>query len=246
MKSSPQNLLSLRTIANAILLFGLVAITSAPGVAQDGENAPDSKKSKVTTNSASPIEVGASESNRYGLFENASDIGAVLNPGSVRFDSQKKIYELSGSGKNMWATQDEFYMVWKKVKGDFRLSTEAKLLGQGVDPHRKLGWMIRSGLDTDSPYADATVHGDGSAALQYRVTKGAETLQVKSQAKSPETIQLSRVGNKISMVLGNASEKDSQFVELNLGDEVYVGLFVCSHNAQIVEKAIFSNVRVSP
>ncbi|MEQ1825862.1 MAG: alpha/beta hydrolase-fold protein [Pirellula sp.] len=185
---------------------------------------------------------------QFGLFESAGDVGAVLHAGTTRFDSQNQTYELTGSGKNMWAKQDEFHIVWKKMKGDFSVSASAKLLGQGVEAHRKLGCMIRSALETDSPYADATVHGDGSAALQYRVSKGADTLQVKSLVKSPDVIQLSRVGNKIAMALGKTGDplSEPQSIELNLGDEVYVGLFVCSHNADVIEKAIFSNVRVSP
>src|SRR5262249_30134489 len=33
--------------------------------------------------------------------------------------------------------------------------------------------------------------------------------------------------------------------DLTLGDEVYVGLFVCSHNNEVVEKAVFDNVRIT-
>ena len=32
--------------------------------------------------------------------------------------------------------------------------------------------------------------------------------------------------------------------DVDLGDEVYVGLFVCSHNAEVTETATFSNVRI--
>ena len=35
---------------------------------------------------------------------------------------------------------------------------------------------------------------------------------------------------------------DSEHVDL--GDEVYVGLFVCSHSEDVIEKAKFSNVRI--
>jgi Tol biopolymer transport system component len=35
-----------------------------------------------------------------------------------------------------------------------------------------------------------------------------------------------------------------EVTDLALGDEVYVGLFVCSHNADVVERATFDNVRV--
>ena len=31
---------------------------------------------------------------------------------------------------------------------------------------------------------------------------------------------------------------------LDLGDDVYVGLFVCSHNATVSETAVFNNVRI--
>ena len=32
--------------------------------------------------------------------------------------------------------------------------------------------------------------------------------------------------------------------DVDLGDEVYVGLFVCSHNPKVQETAVFSNVRI--
>jgi Tol biopolymer transport system component len=37
----------------------------------------------------------------------------------------------------------------------------------------------------------------------------------------------------------------SEEVSLDLGEEVYVGLFVCSHNKDVTEKAVFSNVRIT-
>ena len=32
--------------------------------------------------------------------------------------------------------------------------------------------------------------------------------------------------------------------ELSLGNEVYVGLYVCSHNSGVIEKALFRNVQI--
>jgi len=37
----------------------------------------------------------------------------------------------------------------------------------------------------------------------------------------------------------------SEQVSLDLGDEVYVGLFVCSPNKDVIEKAVFDNVRIT-
>ncbi len=57
-----------------------------------------------------------------GIFENHSDVGTVLHPGSATFDSAKQTYTLTGSGENMWSTQDAFQFAWKKVSGDVELT----------------------------------------------------------------------------------------------------------------------------
>ena len=40
-----------------------------------------------------------------------------------------------------------------------------KPTGDGVDPHRKVGWMVRNNLDTNSKHVNATTHGDGLTSL---------------------------------------------------------------------------------
>ena len=182
-----------------------------------------------------------------GEFEKASDVGAVRKPGSESFDNATHSYEIAGSGTNMWATKDEFHMVWKKLKGDFILDAQMKLIGEGVDPHRKLGWIIRKSLDTDSAYADSAVHGDGLTSLQFRRAQGGITEQVQSTVKGPDIVQLARRGTKISMAVAHAGEalQSVEGIDLDLGDEVYVGLYVCSHNPDVLEKGVFSNVRIT-
>ena len=108
-------------------------------------------------------------------------------------------YHLRAGGVNMWGARDEFHFAWKRMKGDFILQARVELLGEGVDPHRKLGFIVRSTLDPDSPYADAAVHGDGLTSLQYRRAKGAITEQVTSPVKGPDFVQLERKGNTYTM-----------------------------------------------
>jgi len=45
--------------------------------------------------------------------------------------------------------------------GDVALTADIELLGDGVDPHRKAGLIIRQSLSEDAVYADAIIHGDG-------------------------------------------------------------------------------------
>ena len=146
----------------------------------------------------------------------------------------------------MWGARDEFHFVWRRMKGDFILQARVELLGQGVDPHRKLGWMVRSTLDADSAYADAAVHGDGLASLQYRRRKGATTEEVASSVKGPDVVQLERKGNTFTFSAARYGEPFTltRLADLALGDEVYVGLFLCSHNPDVVERAVFRDVRV--
>ena len=130
--------------------------------------------------------------------------------------------------------------------GDFILRTRGRLIGEGVDPHRKIGWMIRSTLDTDSPYVDVAVHGDGLTSMQFRRSKGADTEQVESMLRSPDVIQLARQGDKYVMSVARSGEplSSEELIGVELGDEVYVGLFVCAHNSEVIEKAVFENVRI--
>lgn len=188
----------------------------------------------------------AQKSTVVGQFENQSDIGKVKRPGSATYNAARQEYTVTGSGVNMWFNSDQFHMVWKRMKGDFILQTTAHLLGKGVDPHRKLGWIVRSGLDSSAAHINAAVHGDGLTSLQFRRTAGGTTEEKKSTLTAADVIQLARHGNTYTMSVARNGQPfvSEEVTDLNLGDEVYVGLFVCSHNPDVSEKALFTNVRV--
>ena len=183
---------------------------------------------------------------RLGQFEGRGDVGSPKISGSATYNAVSQEYAFAASGVNMWAQRDEFHFAWKRMKGDFILQARVELLGKGVDPHRKLGWIVRSNLDEDSPYADVAVHGDGLTSLQYRRAKGAITEQIESPVKGPDVIQLERKGNTYTLSAARFGDlfTTSQLSDLSLGDDVYVGLFLCSHNPDVVEKAVFRDVRI--
>jgi TolB protein len=181
-----------------------------------------------------------------GYFENSGDVGQPAIAGSTVYDAAAQRYTMTGSGTNMWGARDEFQMAWRRLTGDFILRTHAAFVGAGVDPHRKIGWIVRRTLDADSPYVDATVHGDGLTSLQFRRTAGAITEQVESPLKAANVIQLERRGRTYAMSVARFGEPftRSEVSDIDLGDEVYVGLFVCAHNPKVSEQAIFHNVRI--
>ncbi|HKX27595.1 MAG TPA: hypothetical protein VJ302_07880 [Blastocatellia bacterium] len=187
------------------------------------------------------------QSRPVGQFEHHEDVGGPAKPGSAVYDDGKQIYSIIGSGTNMWTNKDEFHYVWKRMRGNFILRTRVEFVGQGVDPHRKIGWIVRPSLDPDAAHVNASVHGDGHASLQFRRTKGAQTERANFTAKSPDVIQLERKGNTFTMSVANFGElfQKPETIEVPLGDEVYVGLYVCAHNPQVYEQALFRDVEIT-
>lgn len=187
---------------------------------------------------------------RVGVFDGQTDIGRVRRVGGALYDPARQGYRVAGSGENMWGDHDEFHFVWKRMTGNFILSTRARFVGVGGDPHRKLGWTIRPTLDGQSAHVSAVVHGNGLASLQYRRTGGATTEENKSRDSLPDPdamIQLERRDGVYLMSVARFGDTlaTQELTGVSLPDTVYVGLFVCAHDAAAVERATFSNVRIT-
>ena len=184
---------------------------------------------------------------RLGIFDGHGDVGNVKKPGSARYDASAQTYTITGAGYNIWFDHDEFHFAWKRMTGDFILYTRASFLGIGTDPHRKVGWMVRSTLDSNAAHVNAVVHGDGLTELQFRRTKGAMTEEMRSSISGADVIQLERKGTTYTMRVAKFGEPfvTAQVADLALGDAVYVGLFVGSHNKDVLETGVFRDVRIS-
>lgn len=183
---------------------------------------------------------------KLGVFEKNGDVGMVEIPGTSVYNPETQEYTLQGSGKNIWFGEDEFQFLYKKLKGDFILTAQVKFIGKGVDPHRKVGWMIRQNLENNSPHVSALLHGDGLTALQFREKTGADMKEEHLLIGGPDVVRLMRLGNKYTISAahwGDTFISEEMTVEF-LPDEVYVGLFICSHNVKVTEKAVFTNVRI--
>lgn len=180
-----------------------------------------------------------------GVFEATGDVGVTPKPGSVVYDAGE--YRVTGSGANVWGTTDAFQFAWHRLSGDVTLTADVRFIGAGKVNHRKAVLMIRQGLDPDAAYADVALHGDGLTSLQFRPTAGAETEEVKAEVNAPRRIRIERRGNVFTMYAGNAGEdlKAAGTATVVLRDPVYVGIGVCSHDAEIVETAVFSNVQLA-
>src|ERR1700743_2453415 len=87
------------------------------------------------------ITKNASAQNAVGIFDGQTDVGNIKLPGGTKYNAEEQQYQITGSGANIWFDHAAFHYVWKKIKGDFILTTRAEFLGKGVELHRKMGWM---------------------------------------------------------------------------------------------------------
>jgi TolB protein len=192
----------------------------------------------------------ADAQNPLGIFDAQTEVGRARGSGSASYDPQRQAYLVAGSGQNMWNDRDDFHFVWKRMTGNFILSARARFIGRGVGAHRKLGWTIRPSLETNSAHVTAALHGDGLMSLQFRRTTGGITEEVKPRDSLPDSdavIQLERRDGVYVMSVARFGDTlVSQALDgVSLPDTVHVGLFVCAHNDTVVERAAFSNVRIT-
>lgn len=179
-----------------------------------------------------------------GLFDSALDIGDNILPGKLLYNFEKDEYLITGSGNNIWAEEDEFFFVSRKVDGDLFLTANITWDDNGKHEHRKAGLMIRSGMDNDDAYVDVVLHGDGLLSMQYRPVKGGETFELQAPIKTEASLLLDKTGDQFTFGL---RQKDGTILNVGtitvplIGD-LFAGLVVCSHDSTMYETALFSNV----
>jgi len=189
------------------------------------------------------------QNNKLGAFSSSGDVGNPAIKGSTVFDSAKGQYRMTGAGANMWAKEDQFQYVWREMSGDVSVTATLEFLGHGAD-HRKAGIMLRKTLDTDSPYIDIVIHGNGMPGIQWRNTPADITNAMDFPFDGPAKyrMKLVRKGSAVTVFLAkeNAALKEVGHTQVQLGNPIHVGLAVCSHKADATDTVIFSDVMVEP
>ena len=182
-----------------------------------------------------------------GIFENQGDVGQVGKKGSAEYDPVHGSYLVAGGGENMWSTTDAFHYLWKQMSGDLALASDIAWIGTGGNAHRKACLLIRQTLDADAPYADAVLHGDGLTSLQYREIQGGPTREIQSNITGPKRIRLEKEGDWVSMSIAREGEElgpAGGSFRIKFKEPFYVGLAVCAHDNNVLEKALFSKVEI--
>jgi len=182
-----------------------------------------------------------------GVFTSSGDVGGPAMKGSTAFDGSKGQYRMTGAGANIWAREDQFQYVWREMSGNMAITATMQFLGEGA-PHRKAGIMLRKTLDTDSPYIDVVIHGNGMPGVQWRNTKGDLTNAMDFPFDGPAKfkLKLMRQGGAVTVFIGKNSADLTELghTQIQLWNPLLVGLAVCSHKADASDTVVFSDVSV--
>lgn len=177
-------------------------------------------------------------------FDGSGDVGDTPRSGAVV--PANGTFKLTGGGANVWGKSDAFFFVWKKISGDITITADVAFEGAGKNAHRKAMLMLRQDLMPGAAYADVALHGDGLTSLQYREATGADTKEHRSTITRPTRIRIERRGNQIRVFAGQSNQPlvptGPQIINFN--GPIYAGLAICSHEANTLETAVFSNVRI--
>ncbi|MCS7043099.1 MAG: hypothetical protein NZR01_09930 [Bryobacteraceae bacterium] len=180
------------------------------------------------------------------LFPHSGDVGRTGAAGRAAYDAALRAWRITGSGDNIWGTEDAFHFAWRQAAGDLVMTTDVEWATPGGHAHKKAGLMLRASLEPDSPHASVFVHADGLIALQFRRAKGGPTEEVRTPVKAPARIRLARHGHVISFEVARpgAAFQPGGALTVELPQTVYAGLAVCSHDNADSQTALFRNAAV--
>ena len=147
----------------------------------------------------------------------------------------------------MWAGKDEFHFVWKRMKGISFFAPESSLSVKASIRIAKSAGLFAQPRPGFSPrQCDRPRRRPDLIAVppNERGRHRGDELYTKGQ----DVVQLERKGDSYMMSVANFGEKFvmPETLEIPLGDEVYVGLYVCSHNNNVFETAVFRDVEICP
>jgi TolB protein len=197
----------------------------------------------VTLAASGTVAAQQSVSGLHGIFAGSTDIGKTQK-GSTVYEPASGSYRVTGGGADMWDSADAFHFSWVQLSGDASLTADVHFPSGRVPPLEKAVLIFRQSLDTASPYADVAIHRDGHITLQYRVASGGKTEDVTSAEHGSTRLRIERNGNRFTAFTGSSDGKLTAFSTstVHLDDPVYVGIGVCSHNAEGLTTVTFSNV----
>jgi len=157
---------------------------------------------------------------------------------------------MNGTGTDIWDTSDEFRLVYKQLKGNGTIVTRVDSVAL-TNAWSKAGVMIRETLDATSKHAMVVVSGSSGVSFQRRIeTGGSSTNTDVTGLAAPYWVKLTRNGSTFTAQCSadGVTWQDitvTPAITITMANDVYVGLAVTSHAANVACGARFSSISTS-
>ncbi|WP_415382176.1 pectate lyase [Halosimplex sp. TS25] len=179
----------------------------------------------------------------------AGSIGAAATGLFAGSSVAATVVTMVGGGDDIWGTADAFHYYYTEVTGDFDVVVQ-NVGVEDTDSWAKGGPMVRDSLDPAAANVMVRRRPNGEASMQYRPSDGADTTSVGGTPA--DWLRLVRSGDTIETYHSTENGNWTLVEELGasdvaLGDSVYLGLAVTSHDTGTLCTASFQNLSgVSP
>ena len=178
-----------------------------------------------------------------GVWRHA-DIGSQ---GSGGAEVSNGVFIVTGCGSDIWNKADGFHFVYQPMTGDGQVV--ARVLGMaGANPWAKAGLMIRETPDAGSKQATLACTLANGLGYFWRVVGSNDTYySAANRLDTPCWLKLVREGDLLGGFI-STNGVDWQLADwerVTMGQNVYVGLAVSSHDDQGLCTAWFDQVSVS-
>lgn len=166
------------------------------------------------------------------------DLGTYEIPGAAVEDSHQQAITLTspvGGGS---------HFVWRRLNGDFILT--ARATWNGSHAPAQVGWLARATLEAHSAQVSASLSGSGSAVLEVRRVAEGDSEATPLAVSGADVIQLERRGTTYCLSAARFGEPFAtvEVADIDLGAELYVGLFASPAQDHTASEVVFRDVRV--
>ncbi|MEP6512230.1 MAG: discoidin domain-containing protein [Parafilimonas sp.] len=177
------------------------------------------------------------------------DIGDIGVAGSACFENG--IFTLSGSGNDIWDTQDAFRFAYKTLVGD-GIITARVLTQDATNEWNKCGIMFRESLTPNSRNVFIALTSGNGAAFQNRLITDDYSNNINTGAgiQAPYWLRLVKNGSVYTAFISSDSIVWTQLgdaVDAGFGNgiPVYAGLAITSHDNTVLSTAAIDNYFLS-
>jgi len=159
------------------------------------------------------------------------------------------IYTITGTGTDIWGVADEFHFAFKILSGPGSITAKVESV-KNTNDWAKAGVMIRETLDSFSAHTMMAVTPGNGVWFGWRKETGGDSFSQKKDAiTAPYWVKLERdiSGDLRAYHSSNGSTWQTlgaaQNIQMN--KDVYIGLALSSHDADLTCQVVFSNVTIT-